>query len=358
MFALPFGSSSINSRIGDTLVKKFIWRFPIILLAIVFGFRYGVGVDYFSYEDLYFSQRWHSIFEGNSNEYIFSWIYCTCYKLGLPYTFVQIVLNFIFFFFFYKSFEDEKKIFFWLILFFFFTGVLFLYLNIQRQGIALAILIYSVRYIKKKRFYLFSLCVLGAMGFHFSALLFFPIYFIWSLIKYLKRRSIQLTLWAGSLIFSATLVDLFSALSIVLLEGTKYGRYGASVVSWEMDRGSGIGYLIRAVFDLFVILYSRKLLNYYGTKSYFAISYFIFFIGCLLSNIFQYNLLLSRFAFLFVSFRMVVLAYIFEYIYLCKKRNDVVVASSILIIGFVYFLGMIYLGNNNCSPFQFVSCCR
>lgn len=355
LFTIPCTSSQARNQ-SNVLINKVSWEFPILILALILGCRYGVGVDYFSYEELYFSQERYSIFDSNANEYIFGGIYSVCYNWGIPYYIVQITLNFIFFYFFYKTFEERKKLFPWIIVFFFFTGLLFLYLNIQRQGIALAILMYSIQYIEKKNFVFFLFYVILAAGFHLSAVSFIVIYFIHPLIKYFRNNKIQFALWIAGFIFSLTIIKLFFNLSMTLLSDTKYGRYGASILTLETDKGSGSGLFVRGMFDIFIISQSKKLLSYYGKKSYFEITYFIFFIGCILSNIFQYNLLLSRLAFLFVSFRIVVLAYVFDYVFKRRNIKDIITAIIILLIGFFYFLGMIYLGNNNCSPFQFISC--
>ena len=323
-------------------------------MAVTFGLRYGVGVDYFTYEELYTSQRLHSIFDGSSNEFLFGGIYYFCYKLGLPYACVQTILNFIFFYFFYKVFETKKELFPWAISFFFLTGLLFLYLNIQRQGIALSILIYSVQYIEKRKLGKFLFWILMAVGFHLSALLFLPMYYLWHGVSIIKPRKIELILWGSSLLFSVILLDILSGFSLLLLEGTKYGRYGDLVLSWESDKGSGLGTMVKALTDFVVILYSKKLFNCKKYYPCFSIIYFIFFIGSVMSNIFQYNLLLNRVAFLFVSFRFIVLAYTYDYIFHQGKVWDKIVAIGLFLICFAYFMGMIYLGNNDCSPFRFV----
>ena len=353
LFTIPVAAS----RRGEVYspVNRFSYFFPIFILAIIFGFRYGVGVDYFAYEDLYTSQRFHSIFDGSSNELLFGGIYYGCFKMGLPYAYVQVILNFIFFFFFYKSFEGRKDIMPWAVLFFFLTGTLFLYLNIQRQGIALSILIYSVQYIEKRKLGNFLLYILIAMGFHLSAILFLPMYFLWRLMPVFKLRKTQLIIWGVTLLFSVILLNVMTELSMSLLTGTKYGRYGELVLNWESDKGSGMGTMVKGLCDLFAIFYSRRLFHSGKYQPYFDIVYFIFFIGSVLSNIFQYNLLLNRVAFLFVSFRFIVLACVYDYIFHGGKILDKVVAVGLLFVCFAYFLGMIYIGNNECSPFQFIS---
>lgn len=354
IFTIPV--SSIKSPYMDIkIVNKFFFLFPILVISVVLGCRYGVGVDYFSYKELYDSQHLHSVFDGNANEFIFSNIYYWCYKAGFPYAFVQIILNIVFWFFFYISFDFDKRLFRWIILFFFLTGILFLCLNIQRQSIALAILFYAIRYVEKKCFLKFLFYVFMAAGFHLSAFLFIPVYFLWHIVVCLKNKCLQILLWSISFLFSAYFVDLISELSMLLLVGTPYERYGASVISWETARGSGVGLIVKGLIDVFIIFYSQKIFVYLRNSSYFHIVYFLFFIGIILSNIFQYNLLLGRVAFLFVSFRIVVLAYVCDYIFCQGKQIDKLIVISLLMLCLAYFIGMIYIENNSCSPFRFIA---
>lgn len=344
-----------NFDVNTTLINKLSYYFPVAVLGLVLGLRYGVGVDYFSYEQMYISQKWYSIFDGNSGEFIFGFIYFVCFRLGLPYAFVQILLNCIFFIFFYKTFESKKTIFPWVVIFLFLTGFLFLYLNIQRQGIAFSILLYALKFVESRNFIKYLLCIMFAMGFHLSSLLFLPVYFIFPLLKIINSVKFQLLLWILSFVFSSIILQSIGELTINLLEMTKYGRYGAAVFTDEMERGSGMGLIVKGISDFVIILYSKYLLCYYRDDNYFKASYLVFFIGILLSNIFQYNLLLSRVAFIFVSFRMVVLAYAYNCLFHIKVPFGKTVSIFLIAIYLAYYIGMIYVGNNSCSPYHFIS---
>lgn len=354
LFSIPALTSKIYGSEAYIINRVFIY-IPVIIVSIVLGCRYGVGIDYFNYENSYNSQCYHSIFD-TSSEYLFGSIYHLCYKLGFSFAFVQVILNLIFWFFFVKAFSSDKILFRLVILFFFITGTLFLYLNIQRQCIALIFLFYSIRYIEKKDFAKFAFFVLIASGFHLSSLLFVPFYYLWHIIYWCKYRWVQLALWLGSYLFSAPLENLISELSIRLLVATPYEKYGGSVFTWELPTGSGMGIVVKGILDIVIILYSKKLFEYVDNKPRFQIAYLFFFIGVVLSNIFQYNLLLNRVAFLFVSFRIVILAYLFKCVFFSSFGSviDKIICLILLLICIVYFIGMIYVGNNGCSPFHFV----
>ena len=354
VFSIPMVKPSNHHNNSTIVINSISYYTPILLLSIILGLRYGVGVDYFSYEQMYESQKWSSIYDGNI-EYIFSTIYFICFHLGTPYHVVQILLNLIFFFFIYKTFEKRRLIFPWVIIFIFFTGFLFQYLNIQRQAIAFSILLYSLQFIEKRHLLNFLLCIVFASGFHYSALLFLPIYYIWPSINIFKSLRLQLSLWLISFVFSEFLTELIANISLSLLENTAYGKYGASVLTWEMERGSGTGIIVKGISDLIVIMYSKKLFTFFEKDNFFKISYFVFFVGFILANIFQYNMLLSRISFLFISFRIITLSFLF--CYLARKRNlmNSCIAIFLLALYSAYFFGMIYIGNNDCSPFEFIS---
>ena len=128
-FPINVGRLSI-SAIDQAIIKKTFLYSPIILASIVLGYRYGVGVDYFSYYNLYNSQSCSSIFDSSASEPIFGVTYQLGYLLGLSFNAVLSLMTLLSFYFLYKSFAYNRRILFWIILFFFLSGQLFWHLNI------------------------------------------------------------------------------------------------------------------------------------------------------------------------------------------------------------------------------------
>lgn len=325
----------------------------ILLISIIIGYRYGVGSDYFSYEQIYLSQDNSGFVERYGIEYIFYAIYALCYKLGLSYNFSLCILNYIPIWLLYKTFRNDKS-FAWIIVMLFLSGQFFLHLNIVRQSIALFVLLYSTRYIINRSFKQFVLFVFIAMGFHTSAILFLPMYYIPRLSFILTTRKLQYSIFFTALLFSSFILTHLIGLMIELMQYTPYGQYGALITDFEITKGSGAGVIVKVIADIVIIYYSVQLSKTYK-HSGFDVFYLVYFCGCVISQVFGLtSLLLLRITFLFDSFRFVILGYLFSY--LSKKRGvmHVIVFIILLLVYVAYFIGMIYLHNNHCSPYKFV----
>ena len=61
------------------------------------------------------------------------------------------------------------------------SGIYFAYLNLMRNYVALAIVLYAFKYIEERKFKHFLFWVLLASSFHVTALLFLPVYFIYNI---------------------------------------------------------------------------------------------------------------------------------------------------------------------------------
>ena len=153
----------------------FRYIFPIIFLSLLWGLRYDVGTDYLSYKEIYENNFtgtvWESLSESNV-EYLYALISHALYHLGMPYYVMFVIMALIPLIFYYKTFRDKPFLFGYASFFLMALGVLFWYFNIQRQGIAFFVLLYSVDFIRRKRFFSFLICIIVAMGFHISSLLF------------------------------------------------------------------------------------------------------------------------------------------------------------------------------------------
>lgn len=91
----------------------------------------------------------------------------------------------------------------------------FLTLNIVRQGIAMVIFLFSIKYIRQRNFKKYFLSILFACCFHLMSIVYLPIYFICQL-DYKKRKNvICILIW---------IILLFAGYSFMMLK-TKYVYY-------------------------------------------------------------------------------------------------------------------------------------
>lgn len=192
VFTFLFVFMAVSSYLELYVLKK---KTPIFLLIsavllIVFsGFRYFVGADYPIYKNLYsgfslyteYSDVWKKATFQPTSEQI-EWIYVLLNKIlfdmGMPFymvTFIMVlmsvslkfttiyqnlalpVLGAMMYFMPLYFFEDSGQI---------------------RQGMGVAICVFSFKYIKERNLPMFILMMYIALGFHKTAVVFFPAYWI------------------------------------------------------------------------------------------------------------------------------------------------------------------------------------
>lgn len=341
---------------SETYVINSIFKYalPVILLSVLFGFRYEIGTDYLNYKEIYetsFSGSLKQSLTESNVEYIYAFISHILYHAGLPYYIMFFVMALIPMCFFYAAFKDKSFLIGYAAYFLAATGVLFWFFNIQRQGIAFFILLFSIKYIKNKNFNKFLLCVIIATGFHVSSLLFIFCY-LFSFFKYsLIFKPVTLAvIYVFFGVFASSLKNILIKLVSIFLTG-KYLYYVDSIESWEMGIGSGLGILSMHIVDLILIFSSGFLCKYFKEYRY-DIYFRTFYVGSLFANIAGTNMVLSRFPFCFTSIRFVLLSFLTYYMITKWKTINIYRKA-----GWCCILGLsvlMLLGNAYNNPYEFV----
>lgn len=340
------GISTCNKIIG--------YGVPILIISLLIGLRYNVGVDYPAYKDIYeynisSDLKWSLEYSGS--EPLFTIICVLLHKLDIPYYGMFFVMTVIPLCFYYNSFSGKERLLIPATFFLYATGVFFWYMNIMRQGISFFILLFSIRYIIKGNFGKYLVMVLLASGFHISAFLFIPLY----LFRYIKTpivgRKMALVLYIVTWAFSSTLVQLF-LLCIRPLLTDKYMRYLNIIDSWEMSVGTGLGILSLHIVDIMLLILGPLCVHLFAQKR-FDIYYNIFFVGVLIANVAGLNMILSRIPFCLVSMRLMVAAFIAYYVYEKWKFISVLYRISFLICLFCSLAN--FIGNIISLDYSFVS---
>lgn len=325
---------------NNCIVSRF---FPIITIAILVGLRYNVGVDYPVYKEIYENDissdiTWSLAHSGV--EWLFTTICAILHKVNMPYYGMFVVMTIIPLAFYYSSFDDKRYLLIPATFFLFASGVFFWYMNIMRQGISFFILLFAVKYIIKKSFVKYILCIIIASGFHRSALLFVPMYVLYYIRHAILPRNIAIVTYIITWILSKQLISLLLNLATPFLGGT-YVKYLNVLEIWEMGGGTGLGVLALHISDIMLIYLSSLCLKYFK-KERFDIYYNLFLGGAFISNIAGLNMLLSRIPFCFISMRIIVAAFIAYLVY--KKWKNVssqyrIAASIMLLCNMAYFTG-------------------
>lgn len=245
--------SAISERIKSTSNQiPLVLSFCVIFLFV--GLRYNVGNDYQSYVFLFKSIKY-----GLDTHLEFGYFFLN--KLFAShidgYKYVMIICAFITYFFLYLTLVREKIL--ALGVFFIFTyEFLFLSNDQVRQGLVIAVFLYSIHFIEQRKFYKYVLIIsLSAVLFHYSAFLLLPAYFI-------KRKLISSYIWYVAIITSFIFYlkgffqkVLLNIIGFIPYYGERYLKYAKFISPEEL--GSGLAVLLWVALALFIASQQEKI---------------------------------------------------------------------------------------------------
>ncbi len=313
---------------GSTKTAKLWGWTPILLFTLVFGLRYGVGIDYNNYLGIYEYTKDYTLselWEYERFEEGFSLIVYLCHYFGAPVYFFFSVLAFLQILFLHKTFKDEKDVLPYIYITLIFTGIcMSSYMNIIRQIIAACLFLYSIRYIRDNKLIKYWLCCLLALTLHHSALILFPLYFIWIKKKgvfnnpliefgilFLSLCSVFLTGWQG-------ILYKFDSLTILLGYEGYIGQADKMLSSG--GRGLGMFDILQFIIYAIIVLNSKQIKDYFKSDL-FNIIYDIFLIGTCLGYLFSGSMMLGRIIIYFTNTQYILLAYLLCYLYNVKRES-------------------------------------
>ena len=159
-------------------LQRKVWLIFSFLFVVFFcALRFYVGNDYARYViGFYGIKQFYgaNVYFWEPTYFILNRIFLNCYA-GYIYVFAfATLISFIFIFKTLNYYNILK----WGIFFTFTLGLLIFLNNGIRQGVALSIFIYSIRFIENRKFIRYLLCILLAATFHFSAFILVFVYFV------------------------------------------------------------------------------------------------------------------------------------------------------------------------------------
>lgn len=342
-----------HKEYGLILNYTFFYLVPVFIISLIIGLRYDVGVDYLAYKRLYETCFTGTLEESWVNlEFLYAIISYCCYKLGMPYYVLFMIMAFIPFYFYYKSFDRFRYLFPFATYCLIALGILFWYFNIQRQATAFFILLYSVNFIVKKQFWFFLLYCLIAAGFHISSIYFIPCFLLYFLPwRRLCSSFFLIVIYILTWVFSSQLQHLLFWMITPFLSG-KYANYLGVMNEWEMKGGSGIGLFLLHLVDMILIINSSVLFYKYKQER-FDIYFRIYFVGTIVANIAGVNMLLSRLPFCFTSMKIIVAGFFMFYV-LSIWQYSGFFKSKLSFIILMIFTALLLGANIMNTPYNFV----
>ena len=322
----------------------------IALYSVVFGIRYGVGVDYFNYLDNYNSTGYWGVSE--DFEAGFNLLTELLASINAHYTVYFGVIAFLQLFFTFLALKDEYRLYPYLIFSFMIGAYWLSYSNCLRQVLAMSLWIWAIKFIPEKKVWQHYLAIAVACSMHTSAvtlLLFYPI-FRWKQ-EWFRNIKLELTLLALALglMFLIPLQSLLKNFDVLIITAG-YEAYLDSDYASHLndDITLGLGFVVSLAINILLIVFSNKVKEFFKSK-YLNIVYDLFVIGVIWKYIFINSMLFTRASYYFVF--MIILVTAFTMYYARQKNKPLFYALAALLV--VLFFGTLRSGDDNTASYLF-----
>lgn len=334
------------------------WKYMVYAIGVyslIFGIRYGVGVDFFNYLHNYnaYTTTTNQLSVSQSFEIGFGLLtQFFASVINSHYTLYFGTIAFIQLFFTFLAFKDNHKIYPYIIFTFMIGASWLTYSNGLRHILALSLWIWAVKFMAEKKVWKYYATVALAFTFHTSAILlvvFYPI-FHW---KNEWFRSVRLEL--AILVFSLILMKIDIIQNLMqyfdtLFQMTKYDDYTQKDFALQMHSEAkiGLGFLITLILITLLIIYSKKTKEYTKSK-YYNIAYDLFIIGVSLKYILINSMIFTRINYYFINFLFIIAAFTMRY---AHKNNKPLFYAIICLIAFT-FVAVLLNGYDNTALYVF-----
>lgn len=250
--------------------KKGLIAFIALVLIIAAGGRTDVGADFPIYRNLYqrdfplyttYQDVWDkALFRPNAME--IEWLYVLVNKIffdfGFPFYYITFFVVIVSLTLQFSTIAKYSALPFFSILFYFMPHYFFSEAGQMRQGLGIAVCVFSLRYIIKRDVWRFLICMFFALGFHKSAIVFIPAYWL-VLLPFSAKQ------WAGLLVLSIILAPfevytlfggLFQSLTPADVSDAYTGYLNDHYYGNDVETGKND--IIKAIFVIIVLLYDSK----------------------------------------------------------------------------------------------------
>lgn len=316
---------------------SFSFFIPFIFLVL----RYDDGTDYMAYVDIF-----HIIKSGFSSyvEPAYYAINLLVEKLGLGYEWVFIVSGFIFMFFVYSAIPKEGfalGMFLFIDYYYFLGGY-----NQVRQGIASAIMAYSIKFIfeKKRRYFIYNIF---AILFHTSAVVFLPLYLFAN--KYINRYLLMLAILIAYTIHIIGGIELFIALvTKTFFPGYEHlvtsEKFGIPLSTNVVD--TKILPFLNLLFGLVIFANKDKIVEKFPISNVYINLFTIY----LMFYFWRYNMIiLERIQFLFIIPAIIMIVYAIKSLEIHYRKIAIFIIG---VVSFLYYMLNVYAPGRHVRPYQ------
>jgi len=158
--------------------NKYLRILSFLMILVVGGLRYKVGADWDSYKNIYYETiNIADIFNAREEKLFMFFLYISK-KIINSYSFFVFIFFLVSFYIKYNVFKKYSSDIFLSLIIYFYTLFLIYDVNGIRQGMALGLVLFSIRYILNKELLQFLVIISIATLFHTSAIIFIPFYWL------------------------------------------------------------------------------------------------------------------------------------------------------------------------------------
>lgn len=264
IYLLVFTLSIISTYLAQRTVSQKLGFYifsaiAILLPSLLAGFRdSGIGTDTLIYADdvwekITYCDDWKTfvalyVAQGFSDiELGYLLVNFIVYLAGGDLHTLYFTTNFIVVLFFYlAAYDNRKKASMWLIMAFFFLSYYNISLNLIRQSIAIAISVYSFKYLEQHKWWkyiLWQVIILSSHNTAFLNLLIIPIYFIPQIKNIKKKRRLIILFLSGIAIMFLSMDWLLSFIVSLGILPNKYLMYSSIDSSSVVAKTQTVSYI-------------------------------------------------------------------------------------------------------------------
>lgn len=233
--------------------RNVIGKILTIVLIIIAGFRYNVGMDYKSYNDIY-----NSIKDINTGAYETGFIFLckACSFIGGTSQLMFLTMSILTIVLLYQTYKKySPDLVFTLVIFICFGQMYLNTFNAVRQCLAISLFAYSIDYLEHKQFIRYSVSIILATLFHSSAILLFPLY--WILDKK-WNKNIVIGILIGAILLSGIIVKIINSSSYAIY--LRFNKFAEEV--------GVINYIYLAI-SLAIFVFGDKIMEQYKDRYIF-----------------------------------------------------------------------------------------
>lgn len=348
-FLLAFVSDVLRKR-STLLIVKLIFLSAVFLPVLISSLRYGIGTDYYSYTDIYFNlfNQYTGVIDAYLNSrYEIGWITLN-FLVNILFDnsqFVFVVSSSLIWIFSFKAIYDNKDKLSMgiavLVLLCIFYNMSF---NIVRQALAASVIMLSIKPLIDQKLVKYSLIIIIASTFHFTAIIMLPLYFVVNGkvkgLNLIKKYSVPLFF----ILFVIFIQPIFSFLT----DFNFFSEYD----SYKLDyRGFAKRDIILKLPIIVIILFNLKKLKQQNNPMYKL--GLIFFLGVILSVLRSYAPYIDRVAIFFDISQVYIIAAIVK-AQTNKYKKLLYVQIVFLYYIFWFSFNFLYLGRHETVPYEWI----